>query len=171
MGKRERASLPEPYMRLTCKLLKALKDKLGDKLVSLVVYGSVARGEAKRDSDLDLLIVARDLPKGRLKRQELFEVVEKAVEEDIEKLRGRGYNVFLSPILKTPEEASKLSPLYLDMVEDAVILYDKEEFFKGVLDRLRSKLEELGARKVRLGKKWYWILKEDYEFGEVIEIE
>ena len=72
MGKRDRASLPEPYMRLTCKLLKALKDKLGDRLISLVVYGSVARGEAKRDSDLDLLIVARDLPKGRLKRQELF---------------------------------------------------------------------------------------------------
>ena len=74
-------------------------------------------------------------------------------------------------MLKTPEEAKRLVPLYLDMVEDAILIYDKGGFFKSVLERLRQKLEELGARRVKLGRGWYWVLKPDAKFGEVIEIE
>jgi len=51
-----------------------------DKLVSVVVFGSVARGEARVDSDVDLLIVARGLPKSRFKRLVLFERAEELVE-------------------------------------------------------------------------------------------
>jgi hypothetical protein len=46
------------------RLLDALLSLYGDNLVSLVVYGSVARGRARRDSDLDLLVVFEDLPRG-----------------------------------------------------------------------------------------------------------
>ncbi len=31
--------------------------------------------------------------------------------------------------------------------------------------------EELKASRVRVGRKWYWKLQEDYRFGEVMEIE
>jgi Nucleotidyltransferase domain. len=34
----------------------------------VVVYGSVARDEARKDSDIDLLIIARDLPKKEVKK-------------------------------------------------------------------------------------------------------
>lgn len=162
-------SFPGPYKRIIDKLFLALKEKLGDKLVSFVVYGSVARGEMREDSDIDILIVADGLPKGRLKRQELFEEVERELELD--ELWKEGFYITLSPVIKTPEEAQRLSPLYLDMVEDAIILYDRGSFFKGVLDRLRRKLMEYGAKRVRMGKKWYWILKDKYEFGEVITFE
>ncbi|MEM2206899.1 MAG: nucleotidyltransferase domain-containing protein, partial [Sulfolobales archaeon] len=33
-----------------------------------------------------------------------------------------------------------------------------------------EKLKELGAERVRCGRKWYWRLKRDYKFGEVIEL-
>jgi len=162
--------LKEPYASLLRKLLDRTLEKLGDNLISFVVFGSVARGEAKRDSDIDILIVARDLPRSRFRRQDLFMEIEEAVEPDVEELRKKGYNTDFSPILKTVEEASRTSPLYLDMVEDAVILFDRDSFFEGVLKRLKRRLEELGAERVRLGKMWYWRLKRDYKFGEVIEI-
>ncbi|MEM0011314.1 MAG: hypothetical protein QW424_03010 [Candidatus Bathyarchaeia archaeon] len=57
------------------------------------------------------------------------------------------------------------------MVEDAVIIYDKDDFFKKVLDRLRRRLEELGAKRVWVGNRWYWILKPNIKFGEVVKIE
>lgn len=164
-------SLPEPHRRVVEKLLLALKGKFGDRLVSLIVYGSVARGEVREDSDIDLLIVVDGLPRGRLKRQELFEEVERELEVEMNELWSKGFHVALSPIMKTPEEARRLSPLYLDMVEDAIIVYDKGDFFKGVLDRLREKLKEYGAKRVRMGRKWYWVLKDRYEFGEVIAFE
>jgi len=40
-----------------------------------------------------------------------------------------------------------------------------------VLARLKRRLDELGARRVWMGRKWYWVLKPDAKFGEVIEIE
>jgi len=164
-------SFSEPYNSLLKKLLDVLKKRFGEALVSVVVYGSLARGEMRRDSDIDLLIVVDALPKSRLRRQELFEEAEALIESDLKKLWAEGFYITFSPVMKTMEEARRLSPLYLDLVDDAVILFDQDDFFKGVLDRLRKKLNELGARRVKLGRRWYWILKDRYEFGEVITIE
>ncbi|MEM0093975.1 MAG: nucleotidyltransferase domain-containing protein [Thermofilum sp.] len=162
--------MKEPYKSILLELVEALRRRLGDSLVSVVVYGSVARGEARRDSDIDLLVVAEDLPRGRFERQDLFMEVEESLRPLIEEAEKLGYTIEFSPLLKTPEEAARTTPLYLDMVEDAVILYDRGGFFQGVLERLRKRLEELGAERVKCGKLWYWRLKRDYKFGEVIEL-
>ena len=86
---------------------------------------------------------------------------------------GKTYNfrIFFGPIIKSREEASRISPLYLDLVEDAVLLYDKNALFKEGLEKLKTRLAELNAERVRVGKKWYWDLKSDFQFGERIEIE
>ncbi len=57
-----------------------------------------------------------------------------------------------SPIIKTSEEAIRLSPLYLDMVEDAIIVYDRDGFFEQILENLREKLKKLGAERVWIGE-------------------
>lgn len=60
----------EPYKTLIERLIEALKRKYGDKFISLVVFGSVARGEARKDSDVDLLLVIDSIPKRSLKDRE-----------------------------------------------------------------------------------------------------
>ncbi|MCX8117946.1 MAG: hypothetical protein N3G78_08460 [Desulfobacterota bacterium] len=72
--------------------------------------------------------------------------------------------------MKTPQEANLGSRIYFDMIEEAKILYDREDFFKGLLSRVREKLERLGAKKIQVGKMWYWDLKPDYRPGEIFEI-
>jgi predicted nucleotidyltransferase len=162
--------LPEPYRGLVIELCKALERVFGDRFVSLAVFGSVARGEARRDSDIDLLIVAQDLPKSRFRRHDLFEEAEKAVEPMVEELWSRGLYVDFSPIILSVEEAKKHRPIYLDMVIDAVIVFDRGDFFKKILDEIAARLRELGAERKRVGKLWYWVLKKEYRPGEVIEI-
>ncbi|MCX8171684.1 MAG: nucleotidyltransferase domain-containing protein [Candidatus Bathyarchaeota archaeon] len=163
--------IKEPYKSLIEKLLDLLLNQLGDKLISVVVYGSVARGTTHEDSDIDILIVAESLPKSRMMRQKLFILIEEPLEPLINDLWDRGFHVDFSPIILSLEEASRIRPIYLDMVEDSIILYDKNGFFESIMDRLRRRLKELGARRVWVGDKWYWILKPDIEFGEVVEIE
>ena len=68
--------------------------------------------------------------------------------------------------MKTPEEAKRFSPIYMDMTEDAIIIYDTDNFFSNILTKFKNKLNELGFERVWLGKKWYW-RKRDYKFGEV----
>ena len=162
--------IKEPYATLLNNMLKIMKEEFKDDLISVVVYGSVARGDNRNDSDVDLLIIMKNLPKdSMLKRIRLFET---KVEDklDLDEYWKMGYYISLSPVLKTPEEAEKFSPLYLDMVYDAVILYDRNYFFTRILQKLRDRLKELGAERVRIGKKWYWVLKKDSRFGETVEL-
>ena len=160
------------YEDLLKKVVDGVRRCFGKNLVSVVLYGSLARGEVKKDSDIDLLIISEDLPRERLKRQDIFIKMEGDVDEEIKRIYEKwGCYPYISPILKTREEAKILSPLYLDMVTDARILYDKADFFKGILEKTRIELNSLHAKRKRVGKKWYWDLKPDYRLGEEIKIE
>jgi hypothetical protein len=88
----------------------------------------------------------------------------------VEGLWSQGYYIDFTPIILDVEEARRHRPIYLDMVVDAVIVFDRDNFFRKVLDELSSKLLALGAERRRIGKLWYWVLKKDYRPGEVIEI-
>ena len=163
---------PEPgRTALLQALLDALREFFRDNLVSVVLFGSVARGEAGELSDVDLLIVCEDLPGSRWKRYALFNQAISRLETLLEELGRQHYYPEFRPILKTRSEAEIHTPIYLDMVEDARILYDREQFFAGVLAGLKQRLKELGARRVFMGDgSWYWDLKPDYRFGEIFEI-
>ncbi len=151
-------------------LIAACREEYGSQLVSLVLFGSAARDAAGPDSDLDLLIVATDLPDGRLARVRQFMGIEQRIAPEVRAAREAGWNVELSPVFKTPDEARAGSPLFLDMVEDGRLLYDRGDFMKGMLDGLRERLAALGARRIWRGNAWYWDLKPDYRPGEVFEI-
>lgn len=168
----EESGALKAYRRAARLVASSLKETLGENLVSVIVFGSAARGDLREDSDIDLLVIARNLPPSRFERLEIFERAERLVEEELKKIKEEaGLRLELSPILKTLEEASKPTPLYLDLVEDALILYDEEGFMEKVLERVRRRLKELGARRIWRGRRWYWVLKPEVRPGEVIEIE
>ncbi len=162
--------LKEKYKELQGRLLEETKSFYGDRLVSFVVFGSVARQTFRFDSDIDIFIIAENLPNGRMKRVREFSAVEETIESFLESLEKQGIQTYISPIFKTPEEVKKGSPLFLDMVEDARILYDKDDFFTNWLKSFRNRLKKLGAKRVWRGNMWYWVLKPDYKPGEVIEL-
>ena len=157
------AAVAEHYAR-------ALQEDLGPNLVSVVLYGSVARGEATVNSDIDLLVVCEELPRGRFARLARLEAGERCATADMVALRSRGIDTRLSVVIRTRAEAQHAAPLYLDMVQDARLLYDRGGFFASVLGRLRERLLELGAERRQRGLVRYWILKRDFTPGEVIEL-
>jgi predicted nucleotidyltransferase len=162
--------LRERFQDLEEALLIHLRSFYGERLVCVAVFGSVARETQNFFPDLDLFIVVRDLPAGRIKRIRQFEAVEEKVAPFLKSLQKNGIYTDLSAILKTPAEVEQGSPLFLDMVEDARILFDRDGFFAAVLEKLRKRLTELGAKRVWRGNAWYWILKPDLRPGEVFEL-
>jgi len=168
---RRRLPPPERLDRLLQELVQALLATQGDNLVSVVLYGSVARGDAHDGSDIDLLVVFRDLPLGRFQRYPFFHAATDRLRPTLEALWEQGYTARWSPVLKTVEEASYHSPLFLDMTLDAKMLFDRDGFFEGVLDEMRARMKELGSYRTRLSSGgWEWVLKPDYNWGELIEI-
>lgn len=164
-------TIKEIALEVAKNVLEESKRYYKQKLVSFVIFGSVARDRVTPESDLDILIIVEDLPQGRTKRVFDFqENIEKKIERKLIALHRKGINLFLSPIIKTPQEVKTGSPLFLDMLEFSIILYDKDEFFKRYLKELKIKLKKLGSKKIVSGNAWYWILKPDYRYGDVIEL-
>lgn len=158
------------FEKLVRQLCDLSIDFYRDRLFSFIVFGSVGRRVMRPDSDIDFLVVADRLPDGRLRRIAEFEAIEGRIRRDLERARADGIRTSLSPVLKTPSEVRLGSPLFLDMVEDSQILFDRDQFFQKELDLLRNRLAQLGARRIWRGNAWYWDLKPDYKYGDEFEL-
>lgn len=158
----------EEFERALQIINQAAQEVYGGRLVSVAVFGSVGRGTPRPDSDIDLLIVAESLPRGRLKRMAEFAGVEEIVESRAPEFRS--IKLDLSPVIKEKNEVLQGSLLFLDLIDDVKIRYDRGDFLFLYLRGLKRKLQQMGARKIYRGGAWYWVLKENYRPGEVIEI-
>jgi uncharacterized protein len=145
-------------------------EEFGSGLRSLVLFGSLARGAANEESDIDLLLVADGLPESYDKRLSMIRSILSF--EPIEKWRNllwkeRGIYPLIEVISLSAEEALTTHPFYLDMTESAIMIYDREMFFARKLGDLRARLEEIGAFKSVLpsGQR-FWVLAKDASAAE-----
>ena len=153
---RSAGELPLPYMELITRFVEELLSRHGDDVVSVAVFGSVARGGFDDTSDVDVLIVMERLPKSRFKRYELIGDTLDAIEPLRERLARMGVYTGISPVILDLEEAKYFRPLYLDLAYDAIVLYDEKGFLTGILERVRECVEEFGGERVWMGKRWLW---------------
>ena len=158
-----------PFLEI---LVAKLVEGFWGRLVSLIIFGSLAAGRAKAKSDVDLLIVAEGLPEKYSDRLRLWRRAVSGLEAERLRLwRERGIYPLIDPILLTPEEAGRIQPFYLDLLDTSIIVYDRGGFMQGVLERLRARVRELGSIKVELPDgSWYWVVKPDASLGEVINV-
>lgn len=151
-------------------ILGALRQACGafyaGRLVSLAIFGSVASGTMRPDSDIDLLLVVDGLPDGRMRRVGEFEAIERRLAPVLEAATRQGIHTSLSPVFKTPKELAHGSLLFLDMTVAIRILHDRDAMLRSYLEQLRRRLEALGSRRIRKGGGYYWLLKPDLKPGE-----
>lgn len=161
------------YQRLLGTFKGFVLENLKNSLISLVVYGSVARGEAKRGSDIDILIIQRDAPESYYKRLQPVIDAQERLKETIEyKSIEKGDIIpYLSFLILSEEEAKENRYIFLDMLDSSIVLYDREGFFKKRMEELRRRLKSLGSRRIILPDgSWYWDLKPDLIPGEAFEL-
>ena len=119
---------------------------LGNNLVSIVLFGSRARGDAEEGSDYDLFIIAEGLPEKPFKRV-LF----------IRSPLSAQFEERFCIIAKTPEEIIKnFPPLFLDLGLDGIILFDRNDFFKNLQTKIREIIDQAGLERKKDNGGFYW---------------
>src|SRR3989338_3047120 len=145
-----------------------------DSLISIVVYGSVGRGKFTGCSDIDLLIVISSSSDSVCGRIHLFNdnVINKAEQtEEYRELIDKKLPYRIMPIVYTVEGLKNHPPLMLDMTDDSVILFDSGDTFSKEIENIKERMRELGSKRVFLENgSWYWILKPDIKWGEIVKI-
>ncbi len=161
------------YVPLILQWCRKLMSYYGQRLKTVVLYGSVARGSASSTSDLDFMLIVDEL--GRNYGSRIDELVSQQLDPVLvgEKtyLERHGYSAELSNIVYSPEESRRFRLVYLDIIHDGRVLFDHMNHFGKISAALRSRLDLAGTRKVDLRDgSWYWELKPDLRFGERLEL-
>ncbi len=70
----------EKGLKVARELASWLRERFGERIVEIRVFGSVARGEADEDSDIDMLILFTSMPS----REERDEISRRSYDLDLE---------------------------------------------------------------------------------------
>ena len=128
--------------------LQKCKQKFGDDLISIVLFGSYARETATEYSDVDLLVIAKNLPKRRIDRHKVLRDI---VLEFIYR-----YGINISPILIEPRDLSPkdINPLICGILTGYKIIYDKDDFWRTYLNKIKPIIKREGIIYVERDKRW-----------------
>lgn len=160
--------------QLLNRYLELMKESFGERLLSIAIFGSVARGKARfPGSDIDVLIVMEGLENlsfgQRIKlTMNIEEKLSKTQEFAIFK-NAFGMHPNFQEIIFNPDELKAHPPVLLDLTTDSIILYDTGILVEE-LAKIKKRLKELGSKKVKIKDSWFWILKPDIRPGESVEI-
>jgi len=142
--------------------VEVLRERLGDLpsyVRAILLFGSTARGEATDRSDIDLLVLHEGMPVANLveRRRILYRAVVERVGDVFEAvtLIDMEFRDFVNPGVVTP--------LLLNIYWDAVVVFDRTGLLEEFLRRVRRRIEELGLRRIRDGRAYYWVLPEPME--------
>ncbi len=131
--------------------VERIRGKFKDKIEGIILFGSYARREAKKFSDIDILIVFKELPEEWEKR------IESVIDETSE--IALVYGVKISPLLLSKEELldniNSEALLFLDLTRSYRIIYDNCGF-----EEEMAKFKERIAREYTYNEEFEaWIEK------------
>lgn len=109
--------MPSNVKRTINDFIKKVKEILGDRVKKIILYGSYARGDFNKNSDVDIMI--------------LTDLNEKEIEEYRDKISNIAFEIqleeeiYISPIIKNIDkynERIKIIPFYMNVQKEGVEL-------------------------------------------------
>lgn len=125
-AKKEGERMPVPsrwrIKKALHEFIRELQKTEGDNLIMVTVFGSVARGEEKEDSDIDVFVLLKEEGKGNPRHR----VAKVAFGINAQKI---GSGIYISPFVCTKDQYAKgrhksLVFHYID--QEGAVLYDAE---------------------------------------------
>jgi len=133
------------------RIIEGIKKHFSDKLVSIVLFGSQARGTANEHSDIDLIVIAKRIPSDWRKQDEVI--------RNVRWSNGLS-DLPVSIILKSPYNVKSIlntiQPLLFGILKSYKVLYDPTNFFETQAEIYRKnmkkwRVEEIGEDAWRVG--------------------
>ena len=142
----ELLNLPQKYVGSMRELTDRLVEKLKYNLVSIILYGSVARDEADKYSDMDIIVITRKSEKD----DEIHRICDNVSDIFSERLETRALDK------KELEERYRLGDDFLiNVMKDGIVVYDPEGYYSNFLSRGIPKVsKELINKKLEKAHKW-----------------
>ncbi len=125
-------------------------NELAYKIIGIAAFGSRVTNEYRKESDLDLLVVASDIPEKRHRRG-------KAIAALKQKLPPIPLDIILMTEEETISNFKNHNPLFLDISVEGVVLLDTGNFLAELIDEVREYIKNNNIQKIKDG--WIFPVK------------
>lgn len=113
--------MPNNIQKILNDFLEEVKTILGSRLKKIVLYGSYARGDYSRNSDIDIMILT-DLSDKEISEYSM-KIWEKSADIEIDQ------GIVISPLLRNIDSFNswlEVKPFYINIVNEGVVLVGEE---------------------------------------------
>ncbi len=107
-------------------------------VLGLLLFGSVAKGTFGPNSDIDILVVVDGGAMDYF--DEVHDMIE-SVEGLRDPLRATGKNLSITPLMLSAKRLGSFRPIYIDFLEDGVILFERNETLSMFLNDIRKSVD------------------------------
>ena len=149
-----------PLLSALSAAAKELDELLGEEFVGMALFGSWARGEARPDSDVDVFIVLRSL-KGMEARSRIYKVIARRVRRGLTLIDMR---------LEELKGTVELTPLFINIVADAIVIWDKEGLLHSFIEKGRELIKKAGLVRYKTPDGKYGWKRRDGQPLEPVEL-
>ena len=109
-------------------------------ITGVVGFGSRAKGQATPYSDIDLLVVAEEIPLQRHRRGKEIAYIKRA-------LPGLLVDILLCTRQEVQSNFRNHNPLFLDIAEEGVLIIDFDQFLGNLMEETRAYVRQNGIKK------------------------
>lgn len=134
------------------KILHYLRERFGDDLLAVVLFGSRARQTEKAFSDIDVLLIIDGLPQERRKHRQLAASIRRALALPID-ATVLSPNAFLASV-------RYCAPLMIELACAYEVWFEKDQFFSKQLQFIHSLMQQSKLIQLQPG---VWKLPEDID--------
>ncbi len=136
IGKKLLFSITNPFVRdyIQAYVSELKKD---EKVFGIVLFGSVANGTWNKYSDIDLFVIIDGDPLGVIHETNEIDKKLKVMQE---KLFDLGLGLYVSPLVVDMRNLKEFRPIYLEIIDKGIILYEKNSAVYNFISDLRSRI-------------------------------
>ena len=120
------------YVKTVAEMLGKIESVLG-----VMLFGSVAKGAYKQYSDIDVFIVIGGEEDKSAMLRHLYKI-QKNLEDDGMSLFREALPSSISPLIRRREELDNFLPIYLDLLDYGIVLYDYKSTLANFLNKIRK---------------------------------
>jgi len=164
--------LPYLFRNYIYNYVSILKENINDRLLSVILFGSVARGKWTHESDIDLfLIFSNEISDKKQLNKILTNITTEFEKKYI--LKNEYKEIIYCPIQDFPlllKDLSNFRTLFYDIAVDGIIIYDKKKIGLKFIKKIGQRIKDKFLERVFISDKNFYWKRKDVQFGEIIEL-
>jgi len=164
--------VPYIFRNYLISYVSVLKQNFNNNLISVILYGSVARGKWTYESDIDLLLIFSDEITNLSGFNKILTSITVTFEKTFQLKDGNNKRIYCSlqeyPIFLN--DLSNFRTLFYDIAMDGIILYDRANVGFSFIERIKKRIVNKNLKRIFISDEIFYWTRNNVEFGELIEL-